>query len=421
MFKKTQLKNKTNLYLVPLENTKAVTVLIMFPVGSRYESSKLNGVSHFIEHLMFKGTKKRPNTLTLTREIDRLGAEYNAFTSKEYTGYYIKTDVKYAETAIDILSDMLQSSKFDPKEMEKEKTVIVEELRMYKDNPIMNIENIFEELMFDGCPLGWDIGGTEKHVMSYKRDDVLKFKHKYYSPQNTTIVVAGNINDKVKSLIEQYFGHVKSSLRSDHVAKFKSAKFGLSEKNKRIRVEQKKTDQAQMMLGFPGFHYNHKSSPVLAVLNTILGGSMSSRLFIQIRERRGLAYMIRSGSDSFRDTGYVFVRAGLEVKNINKAIEVIKKEIEKIIKKGVTKRELEDAKTHIHGGITLSMEDSGTQASWYGRQALFADKIKTPEDKLAEIDKVTNEEIIALAKKIFNFDKMRVAVIGDVDVEKIIY
>lgn len=417
MYQKIKLKNKTNVYLIPLENTQAVTVLVMYPVGSRYESSKLNGVSHFIEHLMFKGTKKRPNTLTLTREIDRLGAEYNAFTSKEYTGYYIKTDVKYANTAVDILSDMLQNSKFDPKEMEREKTVIVEELRMYKDNPIINIENVFEELMFDGCPLGWDIGGTERHVMSYKRDDVLKFKKRYYGPENTTIVVAGNIDENINKILTKYFDRRKNGGVLGN--QFKPAKFGVATKKRRLRVEHKKTDQAQMMLGFPGFHYNHKFAPVLSVLNTILGGSMSSRLFIQIRERRGLAYMIRSGSDSFRDTGYVFVRVGLEVKNINKAIEVIKKEIEKIIKKGVTRRELEDAKTHIRGGITLSMEDSGTQASWYGQQALFADKIKTPEQKLAEIDKVTNEQIIDLANKIFDFDKMRVAVIGDVEAKKI--
>ncbi|MBU2541955.1 insulinase family protein [Patescibacteria group bacterium] len=417
MYKKTQLKNKTNVYLIPLENTQAVTVLVMFPVGSRYESSKLNGVSHFIEHLMFKGTKKRPNTLTLTREIDRLGAEYNAFTSKEYTGYYIKTDAKYLETAVDILSDMLFSSKFDAREMEKEKTVIVEELRTYKDNPIMNIENVFEELMFDGCPLAWDIGGTEKHVMNYKREDVLKFKKRYYCPENTTIVVAGNIDENINKILTKYFDGRKSGGVLGN--QFKPAKFGVATKKRRLRVEHKKTDQAQMMLGFSGFHYNHKSSPVLAVLNTILGGSMSSRLFIQIRERRGLAYMIRSGSDSFRDIGYVYVRVGLEVKNINKAIEVIKQELEKIKSKGVTKKELQDAKTHIRGGLSLSMEDSGAQASWYARQALFADKIKTPEQKLAKIDKVTNQEIIALANKIFDFDKMRVAVIGDVKREEI--
>lgn len=412
MFQKTQLKNKTNLYLVPLENTKAVTVLVMYPVGSRFEAEKMNGVSHYIEHLMFKGTKKRPSTLTLTREIDRLGAEYNAFTSKEYTGYYIKTDAKYLKTALDILSDMLLGSKFDAKEMEKEKTVIVEELRMYKDNPIMNIENVFEELMFDGCPLAWDIGGTEKHVLSYKRADVLKFKKKYYNPENTTVAVAGNTDDNTVKLIEKYFGSNKNGTKLDK--KFKPAKFGSVTKSKRLKVEHKKTDQAQLMLGFPGFHHNHKSSPALSVLNTILGGSMSSRLFIQIRERRGLAYMIRSGADSFRDTGYVYIRAGLEAKNINKAIEVVKQELKKIKSKGVTKKELQDAKTHIRGGLSLTMEDSSSQASWYARQALFADKIKTPEQKLAELDKVTNEQIIALANKVFKEDKMRVAVIGDI-------
>jgi len=416
-YQKTKLKNKTNLYLVPLDNTKAVTVLVMYPVGSRYESSKLNGVSHFIEHLMFKGTKKRPNTLTLTREIDRLGAQYNAFTSKEYTGYYIKTDAKYLETALDILSDMLLNSKFDVREMEKEKTVIVEELRMYKDNPIMNIENVFEELMFEGCPLGWDIGGTEKKVMQYKRNEVLNFRKKYYNPENTTIAVAGKTDDKTIDIVEKYFGSNKNGIKLDK--KFQTGKFGLASKSKRLRVEQKKTDQAQLMMGFPGFHHNHKSSPVLSVLNTILGGSMSSRLFIQIRERRGLAYMIRSGADSFRDIGYVYIRAGLEAKNINKAIGVVKQELEKIKSKGVTKKELQDAKTHIRGGLSLTMEDSSSQASWYARQALFVDKIKTPEDKLIEIEKVTNEQIIALANKIFKEGKMRVAVIGDVKREEI--
>ncbi len=412
MFKKTQLKNKTNLFLVPLENTQAVTVLVMYPVGSRYESEKLSGVSHYIEHLMFKGTKKRPTTLKLTREIDRLGAHYNAFTSKEYTGYYITTDKKYTDKSLDILSDMLYGSLFDKKEMEREKGPIVEEIRMYKDNPIMNINNIFEELMYDGSPLGRDIAGTEKHVLSYKRDDVLKFRDKYYSPANMTLVVAGAIDDSTKKLIEQYFGLEKNGKNISKV--FKPFCFGSGIKKDRIRVEHKKTDQAQLMLGFPGFKYTDKENTVDTLMNTILGGTMSSRLFIQIRERRGLAYFIRSGSDNFRDTGYSYVRVALEAKNINKAISVIKKEIEKLIEKGPTKKELEDAKTHIRGSMTLSLESSSAQASWYAHRALFADKIQTPEEKLAELEKVTIEDIKRVAKKIFKWDKMRVAIIGDV-------
>lgn len=419
MFEQYKLKNKANIVLVPQENTHSVTVLVLYPVGSRYESAKMSGVSHYIEHLMFKGTKKRKNTLVLTREIDRLGAEYNAFTSKDYTGYYIKTDGHYTETTLDILSDMLFNSTFDATEMEREKKVIVEELRMYKDNPLMNIDNVFEDLFYAGSPLGRDIGGTEKSVMSYKRHDVLGFRDKYYDPCNMTVIVAGHVTEDAKKYIEKYFGQKKSKHQANHT--FKSFNLGPGGKSDRITVQPKQTDQVQLMLGFPGFRYQSKENPIAGVMNTILGGSMSSRLFIQIRERRGLAYMIRSGAENFQDTGYLYVSAGLEGKNINKAIEVIQKEIEKLKDKGVTSQELKDAKTHIRGAMTLSMENSSTQASFYGHQALFAKKVISPEEKLKKIEKVTGEQIQDLAKKVFNMNKMRVAIIGDVKQNDILF
>lgn len=424
-YKNFKLKNKSSIYLVPLKDTKSVTILVMFPVGSRYEENNLQGASHFIEHMMFKGTKKRPSTLILTREIDRLGAEYNAFTGKESTGYYIKVDAKYTDIALDILADMLQNSLFQEREMEKEKHVIVEEIRMYKDNPIMNIENVFESLLFQNCPLGIDIAGSEEKVLGYKRDEVLKYRESHYRPENMTIVIAGNVDKDIKKKLSKYFSQklpafATSSAEAMAVKKatagkqkFEPAKFGPVEKVKRLLVEQKKTDQVQMMLGFSGFKYNDKNNLSLGVMNTILGGSMSSRLFIEVRERRGLAYMIGSGADNYRDAGYVYVRAGLEAKNLNQAISVIKEEIAKIKNKGVTAQELKDAKTHLRGSLTLSMEDSGAQASWYARQALFMDKIKTPEDKLREIEKVTNAQIKKLANQIFDFDKMRIAIIGN--------
>ncbi|OGH86653.1 MAG: hypothetical protein A2493_02210 [Candidatus Magasanikbacteria bacterium RIFOXYC12_FULL_33_11] len=413
MYEYLELKNKAKVYFVPLQDTKSLTTLVMYPVGSRYEAEKMAGVSHYVEHLMFKGTKKRPNTLTLTREIDRLGAQYNAFTGKEYTGYYIKADAKYSEVSMDILSDMLFNSKFDQKEMEREKGPIIEEIRMYKDNPLMSIDSLFEDLMFDGCPLGRDIAGTEAHVRSYKRPDVIKYRDTYYSPNNMTIVVAGAIDDKVKSQVKKYFGAGKNN--GGRKREYTPFCFGAVAKDKRIVVSKKETDQVQMMLGFPGFHYNEKENYAEGVLNTILGGSMSSRLFIQIRERRGLAYMIRSGSDNFRDTGYVYVRAGLEAKNINKAIEVIKKEIERICEKGVTKKELADAKTHIRGAFTLSLEDSSAQANYYASEALFSQNMEDPEERLQKIEKITNEDIIKVAKQVFKWNQMRVAIIGNVD------
>lgn len=419
MYTQYKLPNNATVILVPLQDTKSVTTLIMYPVGSRYEQEKLSGVSHFIEHLMFKGTKKRKNTLALTREIDRLGAEYNAFTGKEYTGYYIKTDAKFSKISLDILADMLFNSTFDPKEMEREKGPIIEELRMYRDNPVMNIDNIFEELMFAGCPLGRDIGGTVEHVKSFKRDEVLAYKHKYYQAGNMTIVVAGAITNETKELIETYFSVGKKVKGLSSV--YKPAQFGSAKKSDRIVVEKKAVDQAQLMLGFPGFQYGDKRNTALSVMNTILGGSMSSRLFIQIRERRGLAYSVSSGSDNFRDIGYVYIRAGLEPKHINTAIRVIKSEIEKLTTKGVTTRELADAKTHIRGALTLSMEDSSSQANWYAKHALFYDSLYTPEERLREIESVTREQVQAVAKQLFRMNELRVAIIGDVEKETVVF
>ena len=419
MFEQYKLKNHARVILVPQENTHSVTVMVVFPVGSRHETAKLNGVSHYIEHLMFKGTKKRKNTLILTREIDRLGADYNAFTSKDHTAYHIKTDCKYIETTLDILSDMLFHSTFDAREMEREKTVIVEELRMYKDNPLMHIDTVLEEVLFAGCPLGRDIGGSEKTVLAFRRPEALAFKARHYNPSNLTIIVAGEINPAVRRLVDKYFGREHRHRRVS--GSFKAAAFGSEKKEARIAVQRKNTTQVQMRLGFPGFSYQARVNPAVTVMNLILGGSMSSRLFIQIRERRGLAYSVGSGAENFADIGYVYIGAGLEAKNINRAIAVIKQEIEKMADLGVTKRELADAKTSIRGRMTLAMEDSRARASWYAHQSLFADKLKTPEEKLKVIEAVSAREVKDLVGKIFAMDKMRVAIIGDVQASDIKY
>lgn len=419
MYQQYQLENGATIILVPQADAKSTTTLVMYPVGSRHETEPLSGVSHYVEHLMFKGTKKRPTTLALTKEIDRLGAEYNAFTGKEYTGYYIKTSGEYTDIAMDILSDMLFHSTFDPEEMEREKTVIVEEIKMYNDNPLMNIDNIFEEIMFDGCALGRDIAGTAKHVLSYKRDEVIAYKDTYYHPKHMTVVVAGAITPETKTIVEKHFGQERTT-EPGNPDTFEPAAFGQGES--RIKVQQKQTDQIQLMLGWPGFSYNDtRENIITSVLSTILGGSMSSRLFIQIRERRGLAYMIRSGVDQYRDTGYFYIRAGLDVAKLNDAIAVMKEECQKVIDNGVTEEELRDAKTHLRGGLTLSMEDSSAQANWYARQSLFMDTITTPEEKLAMVDTVTLEDIQSFAKKIFDNSNMRVGIIGNVKAEDVVF
>jgi predicted Zn-dependent peptidase len=419
MFTMYTLQNGVTVLLAPQKGAPSATVLVMFPVGSRYEPTSLQGVSHYIEHLMFKGTKKRKNTLTLTREIDRLGAEYNAFTGKEYTGYYIKADMKYVAVSLDILSDMLFNSLFDQKEMEREKGPIIEELKMYRDNPVMNIDNIFEDLLFEGCTLGRDIGGTDDHVRGFKRTRVLEYKKKHYHPGNMFIVISGGFDESIHDLTEKFFG----SQRGARLPARRAPKsgFGSGAHDKRLVIQHKKTDQAQLMLGFPAFAYTHKKNAQLDVMNTVFGGSMSSRLFIRIRERLGLAYMIRSGSESFDDIGYTYVRAGLDAKNINKAIRVIGDEIGKMVEKGISARELSDAKTHIRGGLGLSMENSGNLAQWYGKEALFANKVHTPECYLDDIDSVTRNQVHAVASQVLQPKKMRLAVIGDIEKSAIDY
>ncbi len=409
-----QLDNKTKVVLVPIDGVESVTVMVMYKVGSRYETEKINGISHFIEHLMFKGTKKRPNTLVLTREIDRLGAHYNAFTGKEYTGYYIKIAKNYTQVAIDILADMLENSLFSPIEMEREKRVIVEEIRMYKDNPLINIENIFEELLYQGCPLGWDIAGTEEKVLNYSPKEVLKYKDRYYKPANRVVVVAGCLDSKIKTYLKKYFGKKQSNFRQ---AQIKPAQFA-RQKNK-LRIEQKKTDQAQLMLGFPAFAVDNPDVYKAKLLNIILGGTMSSRLFIKIRERHGLAYMVRSGIETFADTGYQYIRVGLEPKNINKTIKLIKKELEKISSKIVNDKELKDAKKHLAGSLALEFENTSAHANWFAHQVLFHQKIKTPKEELEEINKLSAKDLLKVAQKMFKWSQVRVAIIGDIEADKI--
>src|SRR3989339_109065 len=334
-----QTINQTKLYLVPMSGTKTVTILVLAPVGSRYETKATSGLSHFIEHLMFKGTKRRPTTLVLTREIDRLGAEYNAFTSKEKT------------------------------------------------------------------------------VRQLTRPQVMAYYQQFYRPDNFTIVIAGHISAEAKKLVEKYFSPAKE--KKSPVG-FSPAVLGPTEKEKRQRIVRMCTDQVQLMVGYPSFAYADERNIVLGVLNTILGGSMSSRLFIKIRERLGLAYMVRSGADSYRDTGYFYIRAGLDAKNIPRALTVIQQELKNLKKKGVTARELQDAKTHLRGHLVLSLEDSSSQASWYGLQDIYRVRIKTPEEKIKELEQITNRQLQEIAQEVFQEKNQRLALVGAVGDQKLI-
>jgi predicted Zn-dependent peptidase len=423
MHKISKLKNGINLIKVPLKGSKALTVMAMFPVGSRYEDKKISGASHFVEHMMFKGTKKRPTHLEISRELDALGAEYNAFTSKDYTGYYVKTGEVNTEKAFDWLADIIFNSKLDAEEVGKEKGVIVEELRMYEDNPLMAVDNLFEKAMFGDHPLGWDVGGTAKTVRGLIRQDLWNYYQNYYLPSNMVLIVAGNINEKKLAKALKLFAadrakDKKHDLKANYT-NFIWPKTVLPLEN-RLLVSEKKLDQAQVIMGFPGLHYNDPDRFAAAVLLNILGGGMSSRLFVEVREKRGLAYMVNAGSTAFRDVGTANIQAGLDPSRLADAIKIIAEELMKIAEETVSAKELADAKNNIAGRTELAMEDSSAQAQWFAKQFWFADKIETYEEVVKQIKRVTAAEVKKLAKKLFDLKQMRVAIIGPMSKDKVL-
>lgn len=428
MYKISKLKNGLTLIKAPVKGSKALTIMAMFPVGSRYEEKAMSGASHFVEHMLFKGTKKRPTHLEISRELDAFGAEYNAFTSKDYTGYYVKTGEVNMEKAFDWLADIIFNSKIEAEEVEKEKGAIVEELRMYEDNPLMAVENLFERAIFSNThSLGWDVGGTPDSVRGISREQLWNYYQQYYLPNNMVLVVAGNINEAKLAKAMKHFlaqsnsavpGKSKSELK-DTFKKFVWDKRVLPLAD-RLLVSERKVDQAQVILGFPGLHYNDKDRYTLNILLNILGGGMSSRLFVEVREKKGMAYMISAGSSAFRDVGIVTVSAGLDPSRLGDAIKVIKSELAKIKKIKVSLKELSDSKNNIAGRMELSMENSSAQAQWFAKQFWFADKIQTYEQVTQKIKKVTAADVEKLANKIFDVDHMRMAVVGPMSQAKIL-
>jgi len=422
MPKVKKLKNGLNVITIPTIGTKAITIMALFPVGSRFENAKLAGASHFVEHMMFKGTLKRPTYLEISKELDSVGAEYNAFTGKDSTGYYVKINEEKQELAYDFISDIVFNSTFDEKEMEKEKGVIVEELRMYDDNPIMAIDSLYEQTLFGmDHPLGRDIGGTAKTVKNLTRNELFEYYKKYYTPNNMVLVLAGAIDKKNKKKFLNYFENIKVK-RGKNLQNFKEFKFAKSKKNlkDRVVVKTKKIDQAHVIMGFPGINYTDKKHYALSIMLNVLGGGMSSRLFVEVREKRGLAYMVRAGAGAYQDTGEVHVQAGLDPARLKEALVVIKSELERIANEPITKKELKDAKNNLIGHMTLALEDSSAQASWYAKKFWFGKGLKTPEQIIRELKKVKLEDVQKLAKQLFDFDKMKVAVIGNLNKQQIL-
>lgn len=404
-----KLKNGTRVHLIPMEGTEAMTALVLYRVGSRNESLKVWGGSHFIEHLMFKGTKRRPSSRAITQLIDRYGAQYNAFTGKDRTGYYIKIDKEKADVAIDVLGDMLTSSLFDAKEMKKECQVILEEIKMYEENPVMHVEELLEDVMFAGHTLGRNIAGTPKSMVDMKRADIIAYRDAYYSPSNTVIVLAGAVPQNAIALLEKHFGKAKGGAVPARDTNFIAAK---PSKMPRVARQVKPVKQVQIAFGFSTVGRDHKDQEAIKLLAMILGGSMSSRLFLEVRERHGLCYDIRAMTDVYDEVGTFVVRAGLDADRIGLACSVIVKELKKIASKGITDDELKKAKDHILGAVKLKMEDSSDRAEFVGMQELMAGKVLSLDERLAKFTAVKKADVNRVAKEIIDFTKLSVATVG---------
>lgn len=408
MFEKKVLKSGLRLITSPISGTEAATILILCKVGSRYEDLTQNGVSHFIEHMMFKGTKRRPETIDISRDLDSVGAEYNAFTSRDHTGYYIKIEQNKIELALDILSDMLWNSKFDEKEIKRESGVISEEIRMYEDNPMMFIEDLLEQTMFGDHPLGRKISGDVATVKSFKRKMMLEYRDRFYQPSNTVLSLAGKFDDQAVGLAEKYFGGL--GVKAKPI--FKKFDFSADEAKPKLKIQFKETEQVQLALGFPGFSHSDPKLYTLQLMSIILGGYMSSRLFISIREKRGLCYFIRSYTNVYEDTGNLVIQSGLDKTRITSAIGAIFEELDKVSRNGVTEEELERAKECVKGRLVLALEDSSQVADWYAKQDLLTGEILTPEEKLKKVFAVTSGDIKKIAKEVMQKKNMTVALIG---------
>ncbi|MEK9157371.1 MAG: pitrilysin family protein, partial [Patescibacteria group bacterium] len=402
MTQQKTLANGARVVLAPFSGTEAAAILVLFKIGSRNEDVPVWGGSHFIEHLMFKGTERRPRTVDISQELDRYGAQYNAYTGKDLTGYWVKIAAPQLPVAVDLLHDMLFHSKFDAEEMDREKRVIIEEIKMYEENPIMHIEDLLEEAMFNGHVLGKNIAGTADSMRAMTREDVLKYRDTFYRSENMVIVAAGNLPENVLELVESTFGTVekRDGVIPADVLLGDQAAVG------RIRRQQKDVEQVQLSLGFPTIKRGHADEAPLRLLASILGGTMSSRLFVEVRERRGLCYTVRAATDSYQDTGMLTVRAGLDATRLSEAMQVITDELRKAAQDGVTEAELRMVKDNVRGGLSLALEDSSDRAEFYARQLLFLGTVEEPADRLARYDAVMLEDVARVAKNYLRFDRM---------------
>ncbi|MBP9750571.1 MAG: insulinase family protein [Candidatus Peribacteraceae bacterium] len=402
----TRLASGLPVLTAPVEGTEAVTVIVFAGAGSRYETHEQRGISHFLEHMFFKGGEKYKNTKEVSVALEAVGADFNAFTGKEYAGYYVKAAAAHTELACDVLSDMLLKATFPKEDIERERGVIIEEERMYQDTPMYRAGWDFEELMLGNTPLGWDTIGREEVIMSVTQADFQAHKDRLYTPDNCVVVFAGKVTpEQALALAEKYFGKLEGK-KGHAFVPFKDYS------KERVFLRSKPTEQAHLVLGVPGVPSTSDEQFAQKLLAIALGGNMSSRMFLRIREAKGMCYYIQTEVDAYLDAGIVSTRAGIDQSRLHEAISLIRHEYELCAKEGFDADELKRAKDYLKGRMTLGFEDSEELGHFFGRQQLLYPKVRTIEEYMTLVDAVTLEQLNGLAKRIFTTENLKLAVIG---------
>jgi predicted Zn-dependent peptidase len=413
VFERTQLANGLRVLTAPLGHAQSVSCFVMLAAGSRYESKDTNGIAHFAEHMFFKGTERRPTSRDITTEIDAIGGEFNAFTGKEYTGYYVKCAAEQRGVALDVLVDMLRNSKFEPEEIEREKGVIVEEMNMYFDTPRDFIGGLYDSLLYGDQPLGWDIIGTKETVRGATRETFVDYVDRWYKPERMVIGLGGRVGDDLLGELEGLLGDISPADTGE------PAPVALPSENggPQVRIHTKQSDQAHLCLGVRSYPLQHPDRYALQLLTTVLGGGMSSRLFTEVRERRGLAYYVFGLNNSYTDAGSLYAQAGVDINRIDDAISTIVAELRKIADEPVPAKELEKARNSAKGRFILQLESPHGLIMFGLRREVLEGVATEPEEVLAGLDAVTAEDVQRVAQDVIARNGLNLALIGPFDDE----
>jgi predicted Zn-dependent peptidase len=409
IFEKSTLGNGVRVVTAPFPQVGSVSCFVMLSAGSRYETAEQKGIAHFAEHMFFKGTERRPTARTISTEIDAIGGEFNAFTGKELTGYYVRCGSETRDVALDVLTDMLLHSRFDEVDIAKEKGVILEEMNVYLDTPQRYVGNVYDRLLYADQPLGWDILGTRETIEGATRETFTSYLDTWYRPERMVVGIGGRIGDGLNERLEELLGGIEPRPTGE------APRVELPPDTSPVLLHTKASEQAHLILGVRGYPLSHPSRYALQLLAVVLGGGMSSRLFTEVREKRGLGYYVHAANSAYTDTGTFYASAGVDVERIDEALTTILGELRKIAAEPVPADELEKARGYAKGRFVLRLESPQGTIQYGLRREVLEGEIEDPDDLLARLDEVTAEDVQAVACDLFEEKRLYLALVGPFD------